>query len=113
MTLIDRLMRPVTVRVPVRTPDGEGGNTTEWQDGAAITAAITAHKADWAWIAEHHTPVDYYNVTVPEGTDDLPLATVLRDVDGKTYRTTSLVRDFPSVMTVRYRRYTAEEWSET
>jgi hypothetical protein len=112
-TLIDKLMRPVTIRIPERVDDGEGGHQTLWRDGATFQAAITAHRADWAWVAVHHTPVDYYNVTLPEDGMSLPLATVLRDADGKTYRTTSLVRDFPSVMSVRYKRYTAEEWSET
>ena len=112
-TLIDKLMRTVTIRIPERISDGEGGFSTLWRDGASFQAAITAHRADWTWIAEHHTPVDYFNVTLPEDGLDLPLATVLKDADGKTYRTTSLVRDFPSVMSVRYKRYTAERWEES
>lgn len=112
MTLIDAMLRPIVKRIPEPVDDGEGGVITTWRDGDEFQGAITAHKASWTWVAQHGTSTDYYNVTTRLNAPKLMLFDVIRDEDGQTYRITGNAREFPSPMTARYRRYTAEQWEE-
>lgn len=112
-TLIDAMMQPCVIRQPTITPDGEGGSSVTWSDGPKIRAAITAHRSTKIREGEHDTTRDTHNVTTPIDTEDLTLLAVIRDGRGRTYRILSEPREFPHVMSKRYKRYSAEAWEET
>lgn len=112
-TVIDAMMQQVTLRVKTSTDDGEGGNIPTWSDAGTFLAAITKHKSDKIIVAEHDDTKDTFNITTSVGVADLHLHDVIKDVLGRTYRITSESRAFPTVMSVQYKRYTAERWNES
>lgn len=112
MTVIDRLMRPITQRIPWQMTDGEGGRVTTWTDGFTFGGTISANKTGQQRQGEHDEPTETANLTVHVDAPVLHLFDVIRDADGRTWRITAEKRDFPSVMTVQYRRYAIERWEE-
>ena len=89
MSLIDCMMVPCVFMEKKPTPDGSGGNTTEWVDGEPLRAAIIRDTSTEARIAEAAGTVEMYTVTVSRSVR-LKYHTVIKRLsDGKTFRITS------------------------
>lgn len=113
--LIDSIAETCTKLKETRVPDGEGGHTSEWEDGDSFIAAITFDSSLSARVAEHDGVTSLFTVTVREG-EPLRFHDVFRrDSDLKTFRVTSDGEDkhTPSVASFQFSQATAEEWSLT
>lgn len=93
-------------------PDGIGGFTYEWTEGAQFTAAIVKDNTLEARIAEKEGVTEIYTVTFPV---TLPLGyhdVFKRVSDGLIFRVTSNATDSktPSVATFQFAQVTAERW---
>lgn len=112
MTLIDAFKVPCVLMEKVRTPDGEGGWTTSWTEGARFEAAIVMDTTLNARVAEKEGMTAVYTVTTDRS---LPLD--FHDVfkrlkDGKVFRVTSDSSDkeTPDVASFQFHQVNAEEW---
>lgn len=99
----------------VRVPDGEGGWSTSWTEGAGFRAAITHDSTLRARVAEKEGMMSTYTVTTDKA---MPLD--FHDVfkrlrDGQTFRVTSDGTDeqTPDRATFQVSQVSAEEWSLT
>ena len=96
-----------------KVPDGYGGYTTTWTDGAVFKAAVTFDTSLEARVADKQGVTSLYTVTTPRSMD-LEYHDVFRRVsDGKIFRVTSDGDDrfTPQTATIDMRVVTAEEWS--
>lgn len=96
-----------------RAPDGLGGFTTTWEDGAAFRAAVVKNNTLAARVAEKQGVTEVYTVTTPAGVD-LDFHEVFRRVDdGAVFRVTSNARDSrpPKSATFAFEQVTAELWT--
>lgn len=112
MSLLYDSMTPCVFMEKVRKPDGQGGFTVVWSDGAEFRAAIAFDSSMEARIGEKSGVTSLYTVTVDQGTK-LEYHDVFRRVsDGKIFRVTSDGDDkrTPPVSTFRVLQVTAEEW---
>lgn len=112
MTLIDAFKEECVLVEKTRTPDGEGGWTTAWNEGLRFLAAIVTDTTLNARVAEAEGMMAKYTVTVDRS---LPLD--FHDVfkrlsDGKVFRVTSDSSDkhTPDVATFQFHQVNAEEW---
>lgn len=113
MSLIDSFKTECILLEKSRVPDGEGGWTTTWIDGAKFEAAIVLDSSLEARVAEQEGVTGVYTVTVDPGTP-LDFHDVFRRLsDGKIFRVTSDSDDSktPSVATFQFIQVNAEEWS--
>ena len=109
MTLIDAFKTHCTRMVRTRAEDGEGGWTTEWDEGGGFDAAIVLASATDARIAEAQGVTAVYTVTTDE---ELAFHDAfVRDSDGKSFRVTKVNDSTPSVASFQFNQYQAEEWS--
>lgn len=95
-----------------KTPDGEGGYTNTWTEGATFKAAIVFDTSIEARTAEKSGVSSLYTVTVPNGLQ-LEYHDVFRRLsDGKIFRVTSDGDDkkTPSAASFKVSQVTAEEW---
>lgn len=93
-------------------PDGYGGVTTTWEDGAKFRAAIVFDSSMQARAAEKAGVTALYTVTT-ERVLNLQYHDVFRRIsDGKIFRVTSDGDDkyTPSSASLNMRQVTAEEW---
>ena len=93
-------------------PDGIGGFTHSWVEGAAFQAAIVKDNTMEARIAEKEGVTEVYTVTVSK---TLPLEfhdVFKRVTDGAIFRVTSNVTDSktPSVASFQFGQVSAERW---
>ncbi len=93
-------------------PDGIGGFTHEWVEGAGFTAAIVKDNTLEASVAEHEGVTEVYTVTVSK---TLPLEyhdVFKRLSDGAVFRVTSNTTDSrtPSVASFQFGQVKAERW---
>lgn len=110
MTLIDAFKTTCTLLEKTRVPDGEGGWTKAWADGASFQAAIVLDSTINARVAEHDGMKGVYTVTTdPNAILDFHDA-FRRENDGKTFRVTKVNDSTPSVATFSFNQYQAEEW---
>ena len=96
-------------------PDGVGGFTWEWVDGASFKAAIVKDNTLAARVAEKQGVTELYTISVPKGVT-LQFHDVLRrEEDGQIFRVTSNIRDSetPKVSTFQIGQVTAERWELT
>lgn len=114
MSLIDDWKEPCVLIEKKRVPDGEGGFTTYWVDGAAFMASIVLDSSTQAVIAEKQGMTKIYRVTTDKnailGYHDV----FRRTTDGKTFRVTSDGNDVqtPKSSAIRpFSQVTAEPWS--
>ena len=115
MSLIDTMMEPCTMIDRRTVPDGMGGFTTQWIDGAAFEAAIVKDNTLNARVAEKEGVTEVYTVTVPQSVS-LDFHDVFRrESDGAIFRVTSNIIDSksPSVATFHIGQVTAERWALT
>lgn len=112
MNLIDSAMESCVLLDKVSAPDGLGGFTVEWTDGAEFQAAIVRNTSLEARVAEKQGVTELYTVTVSR---DLPIMyhdVFRRESDGGIFRVTSNARDSetPKVATFQFAQVTAERW---
>lgn len=113
MSLIDEFKSPVCFLEKKRIPDGEGGFSTTWEEGAKFSAAITFDTSIEARAAEKQGVTSIYTITT-EKSVVLEYHDVLKRLfDGKIFRVTSDGDDkhTPASSTLDMRQVTAEEWS--
>lgn len=113
MSLIDAFKGPCVVMNKAKVPDGEGGFTTAWQEGAEFEAAVVKDTSLEARIAEKDGLANTYTVTTPA-----MAALEFHDVfkrrsDGKVFRVTSNGDDkrTPPAASFEFEQVGAEEWS--
>lgn len=94
-------------------PDGYGGFTTEWMDGAEFTAAIVFDTSMQARTAEKQGVSSLYTVTTRRTTVLQFHDVFRREKDGKIFRVTSDGDDkyTPNSSTLDMRQVTAEEFT--
>ena len=112
MSLIDAFMTACVMMDKTTTPDGIGGFTPRWTEGAAFSAAIVKDNTTEAVVAEHEGVTEVYTVTFAK---TLPMAyhdVFKRVSDGQVFRVTSNVIDSrtPSVASFQFGQVKAERW---
>lgn len=113
MSLIDAFKGPCVVMNEAEVPDGEGGFTTAWQEGADFEAAVVKDTSLEARIAEKDGLANTYTVTTSA---NAPLEfhdVFKRKSDGQVFRVTSNGDDkrTPPVASFQFAQVSAEEWS--
>lgn len=112
MSLIDEWKEQCVLIEKKRVPDGEGGFTVSWEDGAEFAAAITFNSSMEARRAEKEGVTSLYTVTTGKNAL-LQYHDVFRRLrDGKIFRVTSDGDDVqtPERATFQFGQVTAEEW---
>ena len=113
MSLLSEQMETCHILDKRTVPDGYGGYTQEWTDGAEFQAAITFDTSIQARSAEKQGVSSLYTVTTTKALT-LEYHDVFRRArDGKIFRVTSDGDDkyTPRSATLNMRQVTAEEWS--
>lgn len=110
--LIDSFMTECVMMDRTTTPDGIGGITNTWTEGAAFKAAIVKDTTLAARTAEKEGVTEVYTVTV-----DKNLSLDFHDVfkrksDGAIFRVTSNITDSktPIVASFQFGQVNAERW---
>lgn len=111
--LILSAMKPCVMIEKRRAPDGQGGTTTEYTEGAPFEAAITKDKTLEAVKAEKQGVTEVYLVTTRVGVGLDYGETFKRVKDGKMFRVTSNAADSrtPKAASFAFERVRAERWS--
>ena len=114
MSLIDQFKTEcVLMEKNTRTPDDEGGSTTEWDEGAPFMAAVVFNNSLEARVADKQSVTNLYTVTTNKNAS-LEYHDVFKRVeDGKIFRVTSDGDDAktPDVASFAFRQVSAEEWT--
>ena len=107
MSLLTSAMEDVAMLEKKRVPDGEGGFTTDWAEGA-----ISFDSSMEARTAEKQGVTSLYTVTVPLNCKLEYHDTIKRLKDGKVFRVTSDGDDkiTPPSASFQFAQVTAEEW---
>ena len=113
MSLIDAFKEPCVVMNKAKVPDGEGGFTTAWQEGAGFDAAIVKDTSLEARIAEKDGLTNTYTVTTSANAALEFHDVFKRKSDGQVFRVTSNGDDkrTPPVASFEFEQVSAEEWS--
>lgn len=113
MCLIDAFKGPCVVMDKAKVPDGEGGFTTAWREGAEFDAAIVKDTSLEARIAEKDGLTNTYTVTTPADAALEFHGVFKRKSDGQVFRVTSNGDDrrTPPVASFQFEQVSAEEWS--
>lgn len=113
MSLVDAFKEPCIVMNKAKVPDGEGGFTTAWQEGAEFDAAIVKDTSIEARIAEKDGLTNTYTVTTSTSAALEFHDVFKRKSDGQVFRVTSNGDDkrTPSVASFEFEQVSAEEWS--
>lgn len=111
MTLIDSFKVPCTLMEKTRVPDGEGGWTTAWADGAPFEAAIVLDSSINARVAEAEGVTGVYTVTTDRNVELDFHDAFRRDSDGQVFRVTKVNDSTPDVASFQFNQYQAEEWA--
>lgn len=104
---------PCTLIEKQRVPDGEGGFTTSWVDGAKFDAAIVLDNSTQARIAQKEGVTNLYTVTTSTNAA-LDFHDVFRrESDGQIFRVTSNGDDkqSPKIASFDIQQVSAEEWT--
>jgi len=112
MSLLSLAMEECTILDKRTSPDGYGGTTTQWVDGAPIKAAIVLDNSIQAKIAEASGATGLYTVTTSRVLNLQYHDVFRRERDKKIFRVTSDGDDekTPMVGTLDMRQVSAEEW---
>lgn len=110
--LIDTMKEDCVLMDKHSVPDGIGGFTYEWTEGAQFSAAIVKDNTLQARVAEKEGVTETYTVTVNR---DLPLDfhdVFKRVSDGQVFRVTSRITDSktPKVASFAFGQVSAERW---
>lgn len=112
MSLLDEAFENFTIIDKRTSPDGYGGTTTEYVDGATIQGAIVFDGSNQAKVAQAMGVTSLYTLTVRKNIV-LDYHDVLRrDKDGQYFRLTTDSDDLktPNSAGLDMRQYQAEEW---
>lgn len=115
MSLLNEAMEPCVMIDRITAPDGYGGFTPRWVDGAGFSAAIVLDSSMQARIAAVQGVTGLYTITTGKQIN-LQYHDVFRRVsDGKIFRVTSDGDDkkTPASASLNMRQVTAEEWELT
>ena len=115
MSLLDEYMESCIIYDKRTVPDGYGGYTVEWVEGAPFNAAITLDSSIEARRAEKEGVTGLYTITTSKSLN-LQYHDVFKRVsDGKIFRVTSDGDDnhTPASATLDMRQVSAEEWELT
>lgn len=111
--LYEAMMQDFILMEKVRTPDGLGGWTTAWTEGAEFKGALLKDNTLEARQAEKEGITEVYTVTVSR-TFPLEFHDVIKRVsDGQTFRITSNVKDntSPTFSSINFGQVSAERWT--
>lgn len=113
MSLVDEFKVPCVLLEKRRVPDGEGGLTTAWTDGAEFEAAIVRDTTMTARIAEREGVSNVYTVTTDKAAPLEFHDVFRRKSDKQVFRVTSNGDDksTPERAGFQFSQSTAEEWS--
>lgn len=113
MSLLDKSMELfIPLNKKSRTPDGQGGNNTAWEEGTEFLASARLDNSIQARIAQAQGVTDLYTITTRKSIV-LKFHDVLkRKRDNKIFRVTSNGEDqkTPDGAGLDMRQVTAEEW---
>lgn len=112
MSLIDEYMTSCVMLDKRSVPDGLGGFSYQWTEGAAFNAAIVKDSSMQAKMAEKQGVTELYTVTVYKGAV-LQYHDIFRRVsDGAVFRVTSNTVDSetPERATFQIGQVSAERW---
>lgn len=113
MSLLDEAMEKCIYLDKTTAPDGYGGTTISWQEGAEFYAAIVFDTSMGARVADKQGVTSLYTITTRKNLT-LEYHDVFRRLrDGKIFRITSDGDDkhTPASANLDMRQVTAEEWS--
>lgn len=112
MSLLSDAFEKCTMIHKTTQPDGYGGETAAWVDGATFDAAITFDSSMQARIAQSQGVKSLYTVTTKKSKVLEYHEVFRRESDGKLFRVTSDGDDkaTPDSATLNMRQVTAEEW---
>ncbi len=115
MSLLDEMKTACVMLDKKRTPDGEGGFTTSWVEGAKFIAAIILDSSIEARVAEKQGVTGLYTVTTDKNAKLEYHDVFKRLYDGKVFRVTSDGDDkqTPARASFQMSQVTAEEWELT
>lgn len=113
MSLVDAFKGPCVVMNKAKVPDGEGGFTTAWREGAEFDAAIVKDTSLEARIAEKDGLTNTYTVTTSANAALEFHDVFKRKSDSQVFRVTSNGDDkrTPPVASFQFEQVSAEEWS--
>lgn len=113
MSLLDEAMEKCIYLDKTTAPDGYGGTTISWQEGAEFYAAIVFDTSMEARVADKQGVTSLYTITTRKNLT-LEYHDVFRRLrDDKIFRVTSDGDDkhTPASANLDMRQVTAEEWS--
>lgn len=112
MSLLDEAMEECVMLDKVTAPDGYGGKTITWSEGADFKAAIVFDTSMQARMADAQGVRSRYTVTTPKAFAMEYHDVFKRKRDGKIFRVTSDGDDkyTPDSATLNMRQVTAEEF---
>lgn len=115
MSLIDNFSERFAFMNKARVPDGEGGYSVKWTEGAEFNAAMPLDTSLAARVAEAEGVTNVYTITVSK---DIQLEfhdVIKRLSDGAYFRITSDGTDkkTPASATLNMRQASAERWTLT
>ena len=113
MSLVDNAMEKSYIIDKVTAPDGRGGVTTTYKEGAEIKVAYTFDSSAEARYGEQATTDNRYTLTTRKAVNLQYHDIVKRDRDKKIFRVTSDGDDnyTPGTSSLDMRQVEAEEWS--
>ena len=115
MRLYEEMMESCAMMDRQTVPDGVGGFTYHWAQGATFKAAITNKSTMTTQIAEKPDATEAYLVTVEKGIS-LDFHDVFKRLqDNATFRVTGYARDSetPARASFQFGQVTAERWELT
>lgn len=112
MSLLDEMMEDFTIIDKTSAPDGYGGTTTVWKDGAGFKGALQFNSSLEAMVAMKQGVTSVYTLVTKK---DVLLSyhdVIRRESDKKILRITSDGDDqkTPNSATLNMRNVTCEEW---
>ena len=111
MSLLDESMTTCTLMDRTTVPDGYGGYTNVWKDGAEISVAIVLNNSIEARVADVQGVTALYTVTTRKNINLQYGQVFRRESDGKYFRVTSDGDDMktPTSASLNMRQVSAEE----
>ena len=112
MSLLSEAMETCHMMDKTTAPDGYGGFTNVWTQGAGFQAAITFDQSIEARVADAQGVTSLYTVTTTRSVILQYHDVFVRERDGKTFRVTSDGDDrfTPASASLDMRQVQAEEW---
>ena len=112
MSLLSEAMTSCVFLDKSKVPDGEGGYTVKWTEGAQFEAAIVFDSSVEARVAEKSGVTSLYTVSVSKDTPMKYHDVFKRLSDGKVFRATSDGDDKKTPQTASFQisQFTAEEF---